>query len=109
MPDSAPSPSAVASLALGVLAIACAIIAVVLTSTADGLAFLGVAIQLAIPTALIGVVGLVVCILAKRARAQPRWMTTTGMILNIVALAFPLLAVLAMVSIWMTFEAMSGY
>lgn len=97
------------TLALGCLAAAVIAVGVAWASMADGLGGIVIVFWAAIPTAVIAIVGLVVAVRAGRVRAAPRWMTVTGVVLDVLALIPAVYFIVGFVAILIQFSTMNTY
>lgn len=101
-----PSRLAIAALALGVLTALVMIVGVISASFEEGEAVFAPLFFTAVPTAIVGLAGVVVSIVALARRARPRWFGAVGLVLSAIPLT---IAVVVLIQFMLLFAWMNTH
>lgn len=92
-----PSRLAITAFVLGVLSALMVIIGAIWASAAEGEAILVPMVFIAVPTAIVGLAGVVVAIVALVHRARPRWIDVVGLVLSAIPLTIAVVVLIQLI------------
>jgi hypothetical protein len=91
---------AIAALVLGVLSALMVIVGLIWASVTEGLAILVPMFFTAVPTAIVGLAGVVVAIVALVHRSRPRWIGVVGLVLGAIPLTVAVVVLIQLILIF---------
>lgn len=101
MPTSAtPSRLAIAALVLGVLSALMVVVGLIWAAVAEGEAIFAPMLFTAVPTAIVGLAGVVVAIVALVNRARPRWIGVVGLVLSAITLTITVVVLIQLIMVF---------
>jgi hypothetical protein len=91
---------AIAALVLGVLSALLVIVGLIWASVTEGEAVFAPMFFTAVPTAIVGLAGVVVAIVALARRAWPRWFGAVGLVLSAIPLTIAVVVLIQLILIF---------